>query len=533
MLVEKEIIAPGEYWYTDPATNLPRKLTVTPEMAKHWHDDGNKMLSLGLTVPVPCEHDFEAHPMTPADKLKSNAGWVREYRIKDAPDGRKGVLFGVVDIQDEDIAKKLPRTIRWTSPWINSFTDGDGRKWENVISHLALTTRPRITKQAPFTSIAAALSIATDHQAGAETKDGLCISRAGRLMRSRFGALVPMYPIAFSLMSGVPLGGSDMLRGSNIGGQVRAMWFNSPLEPDEFKEYGVKRKTGRRRKKKKGKAKAKGRAMGVAFAGEDDNDEYDYENENDPPQDGEEYEHEYEMEGDNPTGDVKMEELLCDLLQALGVPMPDDSNEDEFKRHLYEAAMSKIKELTSKGEAAGKPDNPKPPDQPNPILQQEQQPMYMSLEEINKLPEPMKGVALAMYAENQKLRTEMESSKKITDSLRDARLKEAAAQRATRVAMLGKLSPKVKADLDAMLALPAMALSMGDGGTVVDPMAQTLAMLEKGLADIPAMLLQDRTALSVVPQPTDAEALTDAKSTEIADGLSRMMGCPPEQKKAS
>ena len=35
--------------------------------------------------------------------------------------------------------------------------------------------------------------------------------------------------------------------------------------------------------------------------------------------------------------------------------------------------------------------------------------MYMSLEEINKLPDPMKGVALAMYNENVKLRAEMEA----------------------------------------------------------------------------------------------------------------------------
>jgi hypothetical protein len=40
---------------------------------------------------------------------------------------------------------------------------------------------------------------------------------------------------------------------------------------------------------------------------------------------------------------------------------------------------------------------------------------------------------------------------------------------------------KLGADLDAMLALPAMALSMGDGGSVVDPMATTLAVAEATL----------------------------------------------------
>lgn len=154
--------------------------------------------------------------------------------------------------------------------------------------------------------------------------------------------------------------------------------------------------------------------------------------------------------------------------------------------------------------------------------------MFMSLEEINKLPDPMRGVALAMHAENQRLRAEMEAATKTTNSLRDAKLKEAANARNQRVALLGRLSPKAKADLDAMLALPVMALSMGEGGVVIDPMASTLAILEKGLADLPRLLVTDTTALSVQPQPSDAEQLTEARITEIADGLSHKMGVTPQ-----
>ena len=77
MLVEKEIIGPGVYWYTDPA-GLPRKLVVTPEYTKYLHEQGGKMLSAGLTIPVPFEHEFNAHPMTPKDKLLNNAGEVKE-----------------------------------------------------------------------------------------------------------------------------------------------------------------------------------------------------------------------------------------------------------------------------------------------------------------------------------------------------------------------------------------------------------------------------------------------------------------------
>jgi len=159
--------------------------------------------------------------------------------------------------------------------------------------------------------------------------------------------------------------------------------------------------------------------------------------------------------------------------------------------------------------------------------------MYMSLEEINKIPDaPLKAIALSMYNENVKLRGELDANAKTTASLRDAKLKEENAKRNTRVAYLSRLSPRVKADLEAMLALPAMALSMGDGGVVVDPMAQTLAVLEKGLADMPRLLTTDQSALSVQPQPTDGDMLSAEASEKIADDLSRMMGCPPEQKKA-
>ena len=208
MLVEKEVIRPGTYWYRDESSGLPRKLVVTPELTKYWHDQGNAMLSAGLTVPVPCEHDFDAHPMTPAEKLKSNAGWVKEYRLK----GEKGDrLFSVVDVQDEGIAKKLPGTIRWTSPWINTFTDGQGKEWKNVISHLALTTRPRIVEQAPFGSVAAALSIATEVKVDDVGDKGFCLSKVGQLVRLKTNKRIrPRYPIAFSMFSGVALAEGDM-----------------------------------------------------------------------------------------------------------------------------------------------------------------------------------------------------------------------------------------------------------------------------------------------------------------------------------
>lgn len=151
--------------------------------------------------------------------------------------------------------------------------------------------------------------------------------------------------------------------------------------------------------------------------------------------------------------------------------------------------------------------------------------MFMSLEEINQLPDPMKGVALSMYKEVERLRAENDANKKVTEGIRNKQLVEANEKRNQRIALLNKLSPRAKADLDAMLAQPNMALSMDEKGTIVDPMAQTLAVLEKGLSDLPFLLTNDSSALSAHPQPTDADMLTDERADQLADAMARQMGC--------
>lgn len=450
MLIEKEVIGPGPIWYNDLKTGEPRKSVVTTEHLQHWYEQGNKMLSTGLTVPVPCEHDFQAHPMTPAEKLKNNAGWVKEYKLKDDK------LFSVVDIQDEEIAKKLPTTVRWTSPWFSSFTDGNGRKWDNVIAHLALTTRPRITQQSPFPSLAAAMefvSAAPIAPLDPGTEDGFTLSRAGQL-KANGDKLAPVNRLAFSLYTGVALSEDD-------------------IEEDE--EETPKNRLA------------------------------------------------------DSSDDMKLDKVLCDLLCILGVPMPENVTGAEFKKTLYMVATQKVKELATKPPVVAPPQHPPVPGKKPPIVQ-EQQPMYMSLEDINKIPdETMKNIALSLYNENVKLQAALDKTVKDTASLRDAKLTEEAAKRKMRIDRLSRLSPKVKVDLEAMLALPSMALSMGDGGIVLDPMAQTLSVLEKGLSDIPALLSTETTQLQVVPQPSDGE-MTQDEIDKLADSQARMMGCAPEKK---
>ena len=157
--------------------------------------------------------------------------------------------------------------------------------------------------------------------------------------------------------------------------------------------------------------------------------------------------------------------------------------------------------------------------------------MYMSIEDIAKIEDPvLKNIATSWYAENKKQTDTNTALSLQLGSLRDKQLNEERAKRTVRVERLKRISPSIKADLDAMLALPSMALSMGEGGAVVDPMAQTLAVLEKGLSDLPAMLTAERTALSVAAQPTDETTLTEERADAIAEQLSKAMGNAPAKK---
>ncbi len=533
VLIEKEVIAPGDYWYIDQKTGVPRKLSVTSQHTKYWQEQGKSMLDTGLQVPVPYEHDFNVHPMSSKDALLNNAGDVKEYRLKDFDDPIRGkvkdALFSVVEVKDRRAREKIKDgSIRWTSPWINSFTDGNGKTWNNVITHLALTTRPRVTPQQPFGSVAAALSMASEARidvakATGVPEGGLCLSRAGLLLQG-----MPAYPLAFSIYSGAALADfppkkdkSKPKPGGDMGGG------DKPPPPKDG---------GGDKPPMPGADGGEGDETGAdGLPGTGDDNMIDM-----PPL------------GDK-AGDVSMEEVLCDLLRALGVDCTHDGDEAQFKRNLYAAAMKKVHDLTSKG--MGKEEDPKPGAinqgkppgspgmggaQPNPLVQQEQQPMYMgdnmttpvalSLEDINKLPDPMRGFALSMYAENQRIRAEAEVDRKKLNALNDSKLKEESLKRQQRIAMISRVSPKVKADLEAMMALPHMALSMGDGGTVVDPMHQTLAVLEKGLSDLPTLLKVESSALGVAAQPRDGDELSQEEMDKAAESFSRSMGNLPEKK---
>jgi hypothetical protein len=501
MLIEKDVLGPDEVWYTDDA-GQPAKIVFTPADVKHLHDQGNAMLAAGLTVPAPLEHDRSLAPKKMADwnadLLRNNAGWVQEYKIKD------GRLKAMVDVTDPKAAAKVKEgSVKWTSPWINSFLDGDGKQWNGVISHLALTSRPRAVRQQPFPSTSLALSLAQSAPFDPRTlpTQGIFVSRAGTVSRAN-GTAHPVFPRAFSLWAGGALLAMDEL-------EVKEK-KPAPKKPDAPPAPGAD--------KPPDPAAPKPDAPGDPAA--------------EPGPDGSAPGMDDPLMASEPSvvdgdGDIPVYTVLADLLHTLEVHMPEGTNEANFFHRLYTALMDKIKGMGSQ------PPDVKPLDKPkagmdNPIIQ-EQPPMMMSLEQVNAITDPMqKQLAQALLS----LQEQSAKDRNKVKALETQRIADATRTRQQRIDALAKRVPA--AAREKLLAqCKGVALSLDDAGAVVDPMETTIAMLELSLPDIPSLMLSG-DGLIVQPHPRDSTGATvdDKRAEEIAEELARAAGCPP-MKKAS
>lgn len=196
MLIWKEVIRPRTYVCQDK-DGKPFKVPVTQSAIKHLYETGQDMLKAGLSIPVPLEHQ-PLKPMTEEEKkaaqLKNNAGWTKKFDL------RNGRLFALLDIQDPEVEKKLPKTIKWTSPHFDSFVDGNGVERNGVISHIALTLRPRATAQEPFGEAlkgAASLLNAPAKSFESAIKGGLSLSLS-RLLTKKTTGWALLFPAYFA-----------------------------------------------------------------------------------------------------------------------------------------------------------------------------------------------------------------------------------------------------------------------------------------------------------------------------------------------
>jgi len=465
MRIEKEVIRPGTYWYDDPLTHTPRKAVLSAESVRYLYDQGKAMLAAGLSIPVPLEHQ-KLQAMTAAEKaaanLQNNAGWVHDFKLKTIKDEASGqeveALFSDTDILDAKIAAKLPKTIRWTSPYISSFTDGNGKTWNGVISHLALTTRPRIIKQQPFPSLAAAMSLAEQLQDSPPPQSpgaaipGILLSRAGLLKKIK-DKLAPAFPVAFSLWSGIGLAA----------------------------DFPKDKKEGKKDKKDEGSKPHEGEGEGKG-----------------EPTIPEETREELEESLIDEDGDISIYAVTADLLDAIGIPM-EASTAENFLQNLYNAVMAQIK---GEGGTMPEPTKTAANDQGQggkaPVIQ-EQPPLYMSLDHVQTIADPtLRSIALS----NLKLQEQITALGKRHECLEKNALDSAKARRQARIdRLLSKLSPKAKERLAAEAQSAAFAL--GDDGLVKDALETTLTLLEESVPDLPDLLIKDPRLFSVQAHPKE------------------------------
>ena len=492
MKIWKEVISPGPVWYKDEKTGQPACLDVTTDMVNYWFDQGKAMLAAGLSIPAPLEHQKTIQAMTAADRaaaqLINNAGWVEDYAVRPG-----NVLYAKVNVEDEDTARKLPRTIKFTSPYFNTFTDGDGKKWEGVISHLALTSRPRIKRQEPFRpeNVAAALSL--DGPARTERPTGLFLSRAGRLQR-RPGkpAFLPHYPQAFSILAGIAL----------------AEGYDE--EEEKPKEKATPKAPP---KDKKGPPSGK-----------------DKDGARSPEAEGESGEHEGREENQSVSGmevheeEMEMCDVLCDMVSALwGIELPEGTTEKNLMQRLLKALMDHLKlengqlledeeeedeelDMASQNQTnTGSPPN-------SPVIQ-EQPPVYMSLEQVNALPEgDLKKMAQAML-----------SLQSQSDALKKNAFDGALARRNDRIKRIAKKVGRTGYEDKLLAQAKDIGLSLGADGKVNDPFDRVLDLIDEGARDLPALVLSGGQ-VTEQDHPQEAGKVSEERRKEIVAEQRRNSG---------
>jgi hypothetical protein len=151
---------------------LPRKVTFSREWIANQVEKNNELLAAKIPVPVSWEHRNDAKPgrFKPDDmataRAKGVAGWVEKYEL-DA----NGIAWANIEIPDEADQKQAEK-VRFCSPEIDEFTDGDGKCWGEVFTHIALTPRPIQHNQPPIARLSfGPIRLSTDPEKGTDMAD--------------------------------------------------------------------------------------------------------------------------------------------------------------------------------------------------------------------------------------------------------------------------------------------------------------------------------------------------------------------------
>jgi hypothetical protein len=147
-------------------------IDFSPEYVAATIDRTNKMLRAGIPVPVSWGHRSDAKPGSiSADdwqsaKEKGVAGYALSCDIKGGPG------FADIEIPDDADGRQAEK-VRFCSPEIDDFTDGNGKHWGEVFTHIALTPRPVQHDQPPIArlSLSGPIRLSVDPLTGKNMAD--------------------------------------------------------------------------------------------------------------------------------------------------------------------------------------------------------------------------------------------------------------------------------------------------------------------------------------------------------------------------
>lgn len=168
-----QALAPGKRCVGRNPDGSKRFVTFTPDYCRQQAEANNRMLAAGVPVPVCWGHRDDAKPGRlsrddwESERAKKTAGWVERYAVDSS-----GVVTAEIEVPDAGDAKQA-EAVRFVSPEIDDCTDGDGRDWGEVFTHIALTPRPVQHDQPPLTrlSLTGRIRLSIDPREGTDMAD--------------------------------------------------------------------------------------------------------------------------------------------------------------------------------------------------------------------------------------------------------------------------------------------------------------------------------------------------------------------------
>lgn len=146
-----QVLTPGTWTVGQNPDGSPRTHTFTREEIKAKAEATAKMLAAGINLPTCFEHQDRVRPgkltrdQLIEERTKGVNGWTEKLFL----DKTTGACFADVEVPHADDAKTV-EAIRYCSPEIDQFIDGEQTDHGEVITHLAFTPKPVQHGQAPI-----------------------------------------------------------------------------------------------------------------------------------------------------------------------------------------------------------------------------------------------------------------------------------------------------------------------------------------------------------------------------------------------